>query len=201
MRKKSKQVPRTTPNTELVNAHLTENAKVNSIDSAANLAGQAIPNKRHFDWNAVTGLTSTIALIFLAVAAFYNAAQIRTARQIAQAQSVMEYYKLLQDYNDIQIKLVDGGEWSTAGKGPSTPEEWFRVRRYMGLLEQIEVLIASDVIALDVADGNYSHRIRAIYNNDVIRRVDLEEQAFRWGRFLKLVDRLKSMPVYKGLTR
>jgi hypothetical protein len=113
----------------------------------------------------------------------------------------MEYYKLLQDYNDVQIKLVDGGEWSTPGKGPATPEEWFRVRRYMGLLEQIDVLIATDVIPLDVADGNYSHRIRAIYNSDIIRHTDLEQQAFRWGRFLLLIERLKNMPVYKGLTQ
>lgn len=154
--------------------------------------------KRYIDWNAVTGASSAIALILLTLALIYNAAEIRTSRNIAQAQCVMDYYILLQDYNDVQQKLITG-EWSSPGSGPQTNEEWFRVARYMGLLEQVEVFVRGNVVSLEVADVNYSHRIRAIYRNDVIRQRQLEEQAFRWGLFLKLVKRLETMPVYQGL--
>jgi hypothetical protein len=154
---------------------------------------------RRIDWNAVTGASSAIALFLLAVTLIYNAAEIRTSRNIAQAQSVMDYYILLQQYNDVQQKLITGGEWSTPGTGPQTNEEWYRVSRYMGLLEQIEVFVQGNVVSLEVADENYSHRVRAIYRNDLIRQRQLEEQAFRWKLFLKLVKRLETMPVYQGL--
>lgn len=154
--------------------------------------------KIRVDWNAVTALSSSVALICLVIGLFYNAAELRASRQIAQAQYVMDYYGLLQQYNDILAKL-ENGDWSNPEFGPQTPEEWSRVARYMGLLEQLEVFIESDVMTIDVVDRNYSHRINTIYRNNVIRGKTVEQASFRWQLFLKLIKRLEAMPVYQGL--
>lgn len=150
------------------------------------------------DWNAVTAITSAIALIFVGVALFYNNAELRMTREIAQSQYLMSYYSEFQQFNDVQMKFI-AGAWSQPGVGPESQEEWYRVARYMGLLEQIEVLIDSGIMTAEVADRSYSHRVRAVYRNELVRRRYLEGEKFRWQLFLRLVNRLERMPVYSGL--
>jgi hypothetical protein len=130
----------------------------------------------------------------------YTGLQIRAAREIAQAQYVMDYFTLLQDYNDLHQQLVRGA-WSQPGTGPETNDEWFRIERYMGLLEQLDVFIETGIMTENVVDRNYSHRIHAIIRNETIRQTELVQQQYRWTAFIRLEERLKRMPVYSALEK
>jgi len=156
---------------------------------------------RRIDWTAVTAAISAVALLFGALAALYAAEQVRTARQLAKIEFMREYYVITQEYNDLQLKLVPGGEWTQPGSGPSTPEEWFRVQRYMGLVEQLHVWYRDGIIDLAEIDRTHSHRIVALYAHSGIRERCLVRERFRWHDFLSLVAVMEKMPIFSELLR
>jgi hypothetical protein len=126
---------------------------------------------------------------------------IATSLEVAQAEQNLAYADRLQQYNDVQRLLIEGGEWYLPGAGPATPEEWFAVRRYMGLLEHIQVLLASGVLTLEIADSQLSHRVYAVYRNKVIRSGTIDASPQQWRNFKEVVRKLESMPSYRDLQR
>jgi hypothetical protein len=150
------------------------------------------------NWNTISNLISGVGLILAASGLFYTAKQIELSRKIAKSEFMREFYTSIQIYNDIQIKLAKNGEWRlTENSGPSTEEEWFRLQRYMGLIEQIDVWYKDNIMSIDHIDNAYSHRIKAIYSHPVIKEKLLLEEGYRWVQFLHLVENLKAQPVYK----
>lgn len=149
------------------------------------------------NWNAIGSIVSGIGLILTSFGLFYTAKQIELSRQIARSDFKREFYNSIQQYNDIHLKLSKNGEWRPPrSNGPSSEEEWFRLQRYMGLLEQIDDWYSDGIINLSDMDGSYSHRIKAIYSHPTIRDQLLVAESFRWKQFLHLVSMLEKQPVY-----
>lgn len=152
------------------------------------------------NWTIISNLISGVGLILAASGLFYTAKQIELSRKIAKSEFMREFYTSIQIYNDIQIKLAENGEWrQTENSGPCTQEEWFRLQRYMGLIEQIDVWYRDNIMTIDHIDNAYSHRIKAIYSHPVIREKLLLKEAYRWVQFLHLVENLEDQPIYKTI--
>lgn len=132
---------------------------------------------------------------------FVTAQQVQLSRQIAKAEFMREFYSSLQEYNDLQLKLVEGGEWrrGNATAGPQTEDEWFRLQRYMGLLEQLDVWYRDGITEIAQIDSGYSHRIKAIATHPIIKQRLLRDEGYRWTEFLDLVTELEESPRYRAI--
>ncbi|HEY0152173.1 MAG TPA: hypothetical protein VGB92_09255 [Longimicrobium sp.] len=129
----------------------------------------------------------------------YTARQLRMAHRIARSEFLLHFYEMIQPYNDVHARLSPGGDWADGRGGPVTPEEWFRVNRYMGLLEIMQVNIEEGLLDAKTMDRLYSHRVIALAQNPVIRQTNLVERAYRWSDFLRLQNSLSSHPCYRAL--
>ncbi|MCB0577621.1 MAG: hypothetical protein KDC61_23875 [Saprospiraceae bacterium] len=160
-------------------------------------------NKRKtwkINWNVITTLLSSIGLILAASGLFYTAKQIELSRKIAKSEFLREFYISIQDYNEIQIKLAEHGEWrQTNVSGPENEKDWFLLQRYMGLLEQVDNWYIDGIMEIKYIDNSYSHRIKAIYTHPIIRERLLVKESYRWQQFLHLIDILKKEPTFSKL--
>lgn len=134
-----------------------------------------------------------------ALGLLYTARQLRMAHKIARSEFLLHFYEMIQPYNDIHARLSAGGDWAQGRGGPSTPDEWSRVNRYMGLLEIMEVNIEQGLLDADMMDRLYSHRIVALVQNPVIYQTNLVEKHYRWADFLRLRDQLSHRRCYRAL--
>jgi len=132
---------------------------------------------------------------------FVTAQQVELSRKVAKAEFMREFYSSLQQYNDLQLKLIEGGEWriGNAAAGPQTEEDWFRLQRYMGLLEQLAVWYRDGIVDIELIDFGYSHRIKAIATHPLVKQRLLLGEHFRWKQFLYLVAELEEEPEYRTL--
>jgi hypothetical protein len=134
-----------------------------------------------------------------ALGLLYTARQLRMSHRIARSEFLLHFYEMIQPYNDIHARLSTGGDWADGRGGPSSPEEWFRVNRYMGLLEIMQVNIEEGLLDAKTMDRLYSHRIIALAQNPVIHQTNLVEKRYRWSDFLRLRDGLARYPCYRAL--
>jgi hypothetical protein len=143
-------------------------------------------------WASVIGLALTgIGLIAVAYQLFLD-------RKIARNDFMLRFYEDLQQYNDINLLLTET-DWCNSDKGPDTPEEWGRVKRYMGLLEGLWRVMEDGVYPKARADRDFSHRVLAIVRNPVIHERCFVKDRFAWDDFINLWRCLESCPVCRGL--
>jgi len=109
------------------------------------------------------------------------------------------HWDRLQAFEDVHAFLADGGKWSTTVGGPETPEEWSRLRRYGGLLEQINIWYRHKIIDAKTMDSTFSHRIVRFYNSDAVwGHLMGEEQRRHWVMLKALADVLKEQPSFSA---
>ncbi len=153
--------------------------------------------KWKINWAVLSNFISGLGLVLAATGLFYTAKQIQLSRQIAKSEFMREFYNSIQQYNDIQIKLAEKGEWRvTETAGPKTEEDWFRLQRYMGLIEQVDNWYNDKILTIKHIDNAYSHRIKAIHSHPIIREKLLVKEGYRWSQFLNLIKNLENEPVY-----
>lgn len=157
--------------------------------------------KSSINWNVVSTLLTVLGLFFVGIGLQKNSEQISNTRQVIAANLMREFYGAVQEFNDVQFKLLENGEWRTdTFSGPTTDEEWFRLQRYMGFLEQIYYWSRDNIVELDRIDNGYSHRFKAIASHPVIRKKLLEEQSHRWVSFISIVCELRGGRVFKKIS-
>jgi len=157
--------------------------------------------KKSINWNAIAAFLTVVGLFFAGVGLFKTSTQIGYARKLAGSELMREYYNSIQQFNDIQVKLVKNGEWrADISSGPKTKEDWFRLQRYMGFLEQIYYWNRDGIMGLDRIDNGYSHRFKAIASHPKIRERLLKQEDFRWKYFISILCELTEKPVFKGIS-
>ena len=142
--------------------------------------------------------STLIGLILTGIGLSAIAYQLLLTRRLARNDFMLRFYEHVQHYNPIHLRLR---EWKETAAGPASPEEWNQVRRYMGLLEALEQLIADGVYPKERADRDYSHRVLAIVTNPVIYQQCLQEERLAWLDFIDLWTRLESCEVYRALAK
>ena len=144
----------------------------------------------------INTLSVVVGLILTAIGLAAIAYQLILTRRLARNDFMLRLYEHIQEHNAIHLRLAD---WTKSSKGPESPEEWNKVRRYMGLLEALEQLIVDGVYPKERADRDYSHRILAIVTNPVICKQSFGEDRLAWLDFIDLWSRLESCAVYRAL--
>lgn len=145
-------------------------------------------------------ILTAIGLAFTGGGLMYAAQQLRASRKIARIEFVLRIYEMMQQYNDVHVRLVEKGSWS-GDAGPSTEEEWARVDRYMGLFEPIQMLLEDGLVGIKMVDTLYGHRVLALVRNPVIARRNLRERSYRWGRFISLWEALKRQKCFSSIEK
>ena len=123
---------------------------------------------------------------------------IRQAK-VAQNTFMLNFYDHVQKFNKIDLYLKHG--WPNGQIGPTSPDEWMELRRYMGLFEGLWRMIQDGAYPIDRADGDYSHRILALVMNEEVIKECIKKEPFAWRDFIGLWRELETLDVYKGLAK
>jgi hypothetical protein len=99
---------------------------------------------------------------------------------------------LLREFNEVHAKLCPGGAWHGGAGGPSTPEEWVELDRYVGRFERIYILVDRKLLRLKDVEHCWGRRVRNIMAHGTIRERLLNE-AERWSYFVALHDELEQL--------
>ncbi len=140
----------------------------------------------------------TAALLLSAIGLGLNGVGLLRTAKVASNTFMLQFYDRVQKYNPIHVYLKRG--WPDDAPGPTSPEQWNEVARYMGLFEGLWRLILDKAYSCDRADSDYSHRIIAIVLNQQIRQEFLDEESDEsggWGDFIELWRCLESRHVYR----
>lgn len=133
---------------------------------------------------------TVIGLLMTAIGLIYTGCQIRGSKKVAKGEFLLHLDEMLQEHNNIHIRLRPDGDWTIDKSGPKDKEEWVAVEIYMGLFERVNILIEDNIIDIDTIDRLYGYRIMNILANDVIRQNKLERESSYWQDFIKLQDKI-----------
>jgi hypothetical protein len=141
-------------------------------------------------------LIAIVALLVAAVTGVFAAKQLGLNRKVAKHQFLLQFFTMVQKYNQIHIRLRHG-DWSNGEGGPQSPEEWNEVGRYLGLLGTIRHLIADGIMDVETADTCYSHRMVYLMRNKAIYQKELVQDRETNPDFVALVQLLENQPVFR----
>ena len=110
----------------------------------------------------------------------WTASGVRQSWKFARSQFYLGLRDDFAKYEEVHIKLRPGGDWASAGTGPSTPDDWVKVEGYMGMFEHDPKVFAE----------SYKYRVVNLLNNQRIVEEKLVKRAQGWTRFIDLVQRL-----------
>jgi hypothetical protein len=154
------------------------------------------------DWiSAIAGLGAALAA---AIGLAYAGLQLRAARQSAEGArreaesgrrtTESQFLLALEDqfrvHWDVHVALRPGGEWTAAGTGPESNQDWARVESYMGLFERLNILHRNGVLPLPYIRQFYRYRLRNIWANQVIRSNKMEAHPEGWRDLIELSHKL-----------
>lgn len=132
-----------------------------------------------------------IAGVLIALAALgWTAYSIYLNRKTTQAEFWLRLRNDFARYDEVHLKLRPGGEWASAGAGPSSVKEWAQVEGYMGLFEQCETMLSQGLLDEMMFSESYRYRVVNLHANPFIKKGKLIERADGWTRFIKLSQRL-----------
>jgi hypothetical protein len=145
------------------------------------------------------GSTSTAVTALIAIGAlFYARSQIQEAHRIAHGDFLLRLDEAFQRHDEVHTLLQPAFAWGRDGEGickggPATPEDWFKVTQYMGLLERVNSLLKNKTLELASADRFYGYRVYNLVSNDTIRMQKLQhpEIAPYWEDFIDLWLKIK----------
>lgn len=137
---------------------------------------------------AAIGSLATAGGVILAVR------QLNASRKLSKTEFKLNYYQILQSYNDIHSALQRGGKWGNPDEGPKTQDEWNRVERYAGLLEHISYWQQEGLMSFNEIDQVYGHRFALIHRNNAIRQklLESEDEKDRWVQFERILKRISN---------
>ena len=118
-------------------------------------------------------------------------AQLEATKRSHQAQTLLEFDRMLDRHEAVHKKLRPGGEWA-GGEVKLQPENWAEIERYMGLFERAKILIDDGFLDPEDFDHLYGYRVRNIRANPTIAREKLEKRAYGWRLFLQLEQLLEA---------
>lgn len=123
-----------------------------------------------------------------------------TIQRTALANLMLDFNPLLRDDDDfvrVHNNLGPSGIWGPGAGEPETASDWTSIRRYMGLLEQIDYWRSSEIISIGEIDNTYSDRLARIYGKPSIQSRFLQGEPEAWTRLNALLSSLKSEPNFK----
>ncbi len=142
----------------------------------------------------ITNIFTTVSVVIGIVIALRNLSGMSKdktkEKEMSQGLYLLEFDKMIDRYDDINIKLRPNGEWTK--KNSFEGFEWAQIERYMGLFERIKLLIDDGFIDIDVFDRLYGYRIKNITVQPLIKEVKLENNASGWKDFIELARKIKA---------
>jgi hypothetical protein len=136
--------------------------------------------------SAIKDIATICGVIVGAVSLIVAARNTSLTKRSSRARFWLDLRKMFADHDEVHRKLRPGGAWTSAGSGPSTPEEWADVEAYLGLFETCEDIIRARLIDLKSFRRSYEYHIRNIVGNDRIRQEKLVSRGQYWARFNRL---------------
>lgn len=133
---------------------------------------------------ATTGLiVAGLGLILTGIGLFFAGAQLRASQRVAAGEFLLNLDQILfEQHNEVHQLLRPGGKWASSEAGPSTPEEWIKVERYMGLFERVKSLLDYDLLEIHTIDSFYGYRILNIVENKTILRSKNLLSSIEWQK-------------------
>ena len=122
-------------------------------------------------WTAFGSLATAAGTLLTAIGLFitakslrYAANQIEQSKKIARAEFLLRLEDLFHDHLETHSRLRPGGEWAKED-GPTSPSDWIKVEKYLGLFERINVLVNDGIIDLNYVDDFYGYRVINLARN------------------------------------
>jgi hypothetical protein len=147
-----------------------------------------------YEWLVSDGAANLATVIGMSVAVFalcVTACQISQGTKISRCQFWLELEKMFAQHDEVHTKLRPGGEWTRAGAGPKTINEWAEVEDYMGLFEHCEFMLRKGLLDAETFKTIFSYRLTNIIRNELIYKAKLEDEKVYWQTFLALMNRFK----------
>jgi hypothetical protein len=109
------------------------------------------------------------------------------ATQRAQAKRLLfDVDRALADFDDVHQALrASPPRWFAPGE-EDEPSKWVRVERYMGTFERVQVLVAAELLPIELVEELYGYRVSNLVNDPLIYREKLVKRADGWKRFIDL---------------
>lgn len=151
-------------------------------------------------WKYARDVGPTVGLLLTAIGLGINGIGLLRNARVARNTFMLSFYDRIQKYNLIDVYLKEG--WPNGALGPTTPEDWNQVARYMGLFEGLWKVIQDRAYPIDRADSDYSHRIVEIVRNSQIHQRYFSEESDKsagWEDFIELWCCLESGRVYRRI--
>lgn len=142
---------------------------------------------------SLTDKIAVVALLLNALALFYNATQIRLAKNVARGQFLLQLDQMFLQHDEVHTRLLETG-WPDGRQGPNTGKEWIAVEKYMGLFERIQVLIDDGIVDLKTINHLYGFRVFSIVQNPIIFQEKLVNRKDHWQEFIRLHAALELIP-------
>ena len=110
--------------------------------------------------------------------------QIRLSRRVSRVEVMLQMDQRLADFNELQHRL-EHNEVDV-----SSVKDQREIRRYIGTLERLKVIIDSGMLSIQNADRLYSFRVRTVAQNPYTRTL-IETESRGWRNFSDLVVMLE----------
>jgi hypothetical protein len=128
-------------------------------------------------------LIAGLGLILTGCGLFVAAKQLRASQRVAAGEFLLRFDQMLyEQHNEVHQLVRPGGNWANQQSGPSSPEEWIKVERYMGLFERVKTLLDYGLLELHTVESFYGYRITNIVANNKIVRAKRLLPAAEWNR-------------------
>jgi hypothetical protein len=136
---------------------------------------------RAVDWNKVSSVATTLALVPVLFGLGVAVWQLRTGARANEATTWLQYRELLMKYDDLHSALIKRRQLSD--------DEIERSLGYMGVLEHAEYMMKHGVVRDSVFEDLYGYRVELLVNNPQVMFWTLYGRG--WPTFRGLVRRLK----------
>lgn len=147
---------------------------------------------------SATDIITAAGASLTAAGLVYTAIQVRRAQRTARSQFLLQLYQMMEQHNDLHLKLTGLG-WPDGRTGPESAKEWMQVGRALGLFEYIQILVRDRIIDIDTVDQLYSYRLFHLVNNETIKERHFGSQG-RWDGVVQLWKALEGKKNFQ-LTR
>lgn len=138
------------------------------------------------DIDTFAAIGTAVGLILTGFGLILAVLQMRNSRKVALGEFLLHLDEMFFQHQEVHIALRPGGKWANDNNHPNGAEEWAMVEDYMGLLEQVYILIDQGMIDADIIERIYKFRLINIVAHDTIRQAKLVKEKRNWADFIAL---------------
>lgn len=138
------------------------------------------------DIDTFAAIGTAVGLILTGLGLVLAVLQMRESRKVALGQFLLNLDEMFLEHQEVHIALRPGGKWFNDSSHPNGSEEWAMVEDYMGLFEQVYILIDKGMIDKDIIERIYRYRLVNIVAHETIRQAKLVEEKRSWVDFIRL---------------